>query len=211
MTQHRVIHLDDIEAIPGPGTLTWRPVRATLGLKAFGTNAYTAAEAGEDVVEPHTESSGHEELYFVFRGAARFTLDGETFDAPAGTYVFLPDHTVHRHAVALEAGTTVMSFGGPATFEPSPWEWYFRAGPLYRTDPDRAREILDDGLRAHPDSPGMRYERACLAAVTGDRDDALRRLRDALEIKPELAAQAREDEDFATLRDDADFVALVTR
>ena len=64
--------------------LTWRPVRATLDLKAFGPNAYTAAAAGEDVIEPHTEDE-HEELYFVFRGVARFTLDGEAFDAAAGT------------------------------------------------------------------------------------------------------------------------------
>src|SRR6185503_17493114 len=63
VTSYRVIALDEIEAIPGPGSLTWRPVRATLGLKAFGTNAYTAANAGEDVVEPHTEEE-HEELYF---------------------------------------------------------------------------------------------------------------------------------------------------
>src|SRR5204862_1528569 len=51
----RVVHLDNIEALPGPGTLTWRPVRATLDLHAFGTNASTAEEAGVDVVEPHTE------------------------------------------------------------------------------------------------------------------------------------------------------------
>jgi tetratricopeptide (TPR) repeat protein len=210
VTKYRVIALDEIEAIPGPGTLTWRPVRATLGLKAFGTNAYTAANAGDDVVEPHTEDD-HEELYFVFRGSARFILDGEGFDAPAGTYVHLPDPGVHRHAVAIEPGTTVMSFGGPPTFEPSPWEWYFRAGPLYRTEPDRAREILDEGLREHPDNPGLRYERACLAAVTGDREDALRRLADALELKPSLAEHAPKDADWAALHDDPEFVALITR
>jgi len=71
VTNFRVIALDDVEAIPVGGrdfNLTWRPVRATLGLRAFGTNAYTAAQAGEDVVEPHTEDSGHQELYLVFRG-----------------------------------------------------------------------------------------------------------------------------------------------
>lgn len=51
----RTVHLDDLPAIPGPGTLTWRPVRRTLDVRAFGCNAYTAAEAGSDVVEPHTE------------------------------------------------------------------------------------------------------------------------------------------------------------
>jgi hypothetical protein len=205
-----VVQLDDVEAIPGPGTLTWRPIRATLGIRAFGTNAYTAAEAGQDLVEPHTEDE-HEEVYLVFRGSARFTLDGTTFDAPAGTYVFLPDPAIHRHAVALEPNTTVMSFGGPPTFQPSPWEWYFRAGPLYRTDPERAREILDDGLARYPHSPGMHYERGCLAAITGDRDEALHRLRVALQLDGDLAERATRDEDFAALRDDPGFVALVTR
>jgi tetratricopeptide (TPR) repeat protein len=198
VTKFRVIALDDIEAIPGPGTLTWRPVRATLGLRAFGTNAYTAREAGEDVVEPHTEDE-HEEVYFVFRGAARFTLDGETFEAPAGTYVFIGDPKVHRHAVALEPGTTVMSFGGPPTFQPSPWEWYFRAAPLKTSDPRRAREILDDGLRAHPDSGGMYYELACLEAVNGNLDTARQHLARAVELRPEAAEWARTDEDLRAL------------
>jgi Cupin domain len=148
---HRVVHLDELEAIPGPATLTWRPVRGALGIRAFGCNAYTADEAGQDVVEPHTEEgSDHEELYFVARGRATFTIEGDTFDAPAGTYVFLPDPASHRHAVAAEAGTTVLSFGGPPTFEPSRWEWTFRAHALLDDDPARAREIVEDGLRAHP-------------------------------------------------------------
>src|SRR3954467_15380243 len=121
-----IVQLDDVEAIPGPGTLTWRPIRATLGIRAFGTNAYTAAQAGQDLVEPHTEDE-HEEVYLVFRGSARFTLDGETFDAPAGPYVFIADPKVHRPAGAPQPGTTVMSFGGPPTFEPSEWEGRFLA------------------------------------------------------------------------------------
>ena len=44
----RVVHLDEIETIPGPGTLTWHPVRAHLGLRAFGTNAYTAQRVGDE-------------------------------------------------------------------------------------------------------------------------------------------------------------------
>jgi quercetin dioxygenase-like cupin family protein len=132
----KVVHLDDIERIPGPDTLTWLPVRATLGIGAFGCNAYVARAEGEDVVEPHTESGAdHEELYFVARGRAQFTVDGEQFDAPAGTYVFIPDPESHRHAVAAETGTTVLSFGGPPTFEPSEWE-----GRWLREHRERAQE-----------------------------------------------------------------------
>ena len=120
---HKVVHLDDIERVQGPDTLTWLPVRATLDIRAFGCNAYVAGAEGEDVVELHTEEGAdHQELYFVARGRAEFTVDGDRFDAPAGTYVFIPDPESHRHAVAAEAGTTVLSFGGPPTFEPSEWE-----------------------------------------------------------------------------------------
>ena len=97
-TPPKVVHLDQIEPVSGPGTLTWRPVRSTLGIRAFGCNAYTTREAGQDVVEPHTENPqlAHEELYFVASGRATFTIDGERYDAPAGTYVFVPDPASHR-------------------------------------------------------------------------------------------------------------------
>ena len=209
----RTIHLDELESIPGPGSLTWRPVRATLGIRAFGCNAYTAAKAGDDVVEPHTEDPtlAHQELYFVAQGRATFTIDGEEHDAPAGTYVFIPDPASHRHAVAAEPRTTVLSFGGPPTFEPSAWEWTFRAAPLMRADPARARELLVEGIEARPDSPGLYYNLACLEALEGDRDKALAALRRALELtrsQAELAASARQDEDFVSLRGDPEFEAL---
>ena len=101
--RYAVAQLDELESVPGPGSLTWRPVRAHFDVRAFGCNAYTASAAGEDVVEPHDEAGdpGHEELYFVHRGRARFSLDGEEFEAGPGTYVFVRDPAVHRHAVAL--------------------------------------------------------------------------------------------------------------
>jgi hypothetical protein len=213
----RVVHLEELESVAGPGSLTWRPVRLTLGVRAFGCNAYTAAQAGEDVVEPHTEAAAlpgedpslaHEELYFVAAGRALFEIDGEEYDAPAGTYVFVPDPASHRHAVATEAGTTVLSFGGPPTFAPSAWEWAFRAGPLIRTDPERAREILAEGLAAKPSAPSLLYNMACLDAVQGNRGAAIEALRTAIAGRPEAAAWAREDEDFTSLRDDPQFARL---
>jgi hypothetical protein len=203
--RYAVARLDDIEELPGPGTLRWQPVRATLGVRAFGTNAYTAREAGQDVVEPHTESPelAHEELYFVARGRATFRLDGEEIDAPAGTYVFVADPAVHRHAVAAEPDTTVLSFGGPATFTPSAWEWTFRAEPLVDTDPERARAIVDDGLRTHPDSPGLLIYVAKLEARAGRTDAAREALRRALARQPSAVELAREDERLVALLDDA--------
>ena len=51
----KVLGLDEIEGIPVFGALVRKPVRKTLGVTAFGINAYTAANAGDEVVEEHTE------------------------------------------------------------------------------------------------------------------------------------------------------------
>jgi hypothetical protein len=197
----RSVHLDELEAIPGPGSLTWHPVRATLGIRAFGCNAYSAEKAGDDVVEPHTEDAeyNHEELYFVARGRATFHLDDETIDAPAGTYVFVPDTATHRHAVAAEPGTTVLSFGGPPSFTPSPWEWSFRAAPLVESDPEKARAIIEDGLREHPDSPGLRIHLARLEVRAGNEERARELLALAFERQPESEELARQDPRLAEL------------
>jgi hypothetical protein len=130
----RTTTLDDIEEIAVvDGTLRWKPIRRTLGIRAFGTNAY-AADAGQLVVEEHDERSGtgpggHEELYVVVRGHARFTIDGEDLDAPAGTLVFLPEPEARRVATALEDGTIVMAVGGRVgeAYEVSEWEDRFVA------------------------------------------------------------------------------------
>jgi Tetratricopeptide repeat/Cupin domain len=191
----RVVHLDELQAIAGPGTLTWHPVRAHLGIRAFGTNAYSAAKAGDDVVEPHDENAdlAHEELYFVARGRATFTLDGETFDAPAGTYVFVPDPATHRHAVAAEPDTTVLSFGGPPTFTPSAWEWMFRAVALVDSDLEAARAIVEDGLEKHPESPGIRIALARVRLAEGDEAGARAALAEALALEPDAEDYVRQD------------------
>jgi hypothetical protein len=163
------------------------------------------------VIEPHIEDPklAHQELYFVAAGRAAFKIDGTEDDAPAGTYVFVPDPASHRHAVAVEAGTTVLSFGGPPTFTPSAWEWSFQAGPLIRSDPERARQILVAGLQSHPESALLHHDLACLEAVGHRRDSAMASLRKALELRPEVTEWAREDPDLESLRDDPEFRALV--
>ncbi len=126
------VRLDEIEPIAVVnGTLLWRPVRRTLDIGAFGINAYVAPNAGDDVVEEHTERSlGHEEVYVVLAGRATFTLDDETVDAPAGTVVFIRDVDVKRHARAEEPGTSVLAIGGPrdAVYEPSAVGGLLRGG-----------------------------------------------------------------------------------
>ena len=172
---------------------------------AFGINAYTAPNAGDDVVEEHAETSlGHEEIYIVLNGRATFTLDEETLDAPAGTMVFIHDPAVKRHARAEEPGTSVLAVGGPhdGAYEPSPWEHSF-AAEKHRVSGDfeaMATEIAR-GLEQHPDNPGLLYKLGCAEALAGRPEDALLHVRRALELKPEWEEVAREDEDLVTLRE----------
>ena len=206
----KVLKLDEIDAFPGPGTLTWHPVRHALGVRAFGCNAYTAHTVGADVVEPHTEDPelAHQELYFVASGHAVFTIDEQRYEAPAGTYVFIPDPNSHRHAVAGEPDTTVLSFGGPPTFTPSAWEWAFRAASIRDADSKAARVILEEGLISHPENPQLLYELACLDSITGRHQEALSALARAIAGNPEIRAWAREDEDFQPLQTTPDFQVL---
>lgn len=63
----RIVRLDQLEATPGPGSLTWHPVRLMLSVRALGCDAYTTGEASHDVVKPHPEDPrlDHEERYLV--------------------------------------------------------------------------------------------------------------------------------------------------
>src|SRR5918996_3347382 len=78
----QVAHLDDIER-RGRDI----PVRERLGIQAFGINAYTPGKDGTLISEHDEAGSGQEELYIVLDGNATFELDGDTVDAPAGTFV----------------------------------------------------------------------------------------------------------------------------
>jgi tetratricopeptide (TPR) repeat protein len=198
----RIQRIEDLDRIPVAG-VNWRPLRRTLGITAFGTNAYTA-DAGEEVVEAHTEGSGHEEMYVVIAGAARFEVAGETLDAGAGTVVFLPEGEDHRRAVATEDGTTVLAVGGmPGTIAPSAWEWRFAAAPARDAgDYDRAYEICAEGLAVHPDEANLQFDLACFAALGGHRERAIEHLRKAIELNPRAREWMATDDDLVSIRDE---------
>jgi tetratricopeptide (TPR) repeat protein len=212
-----VTRLDDLDRIPvGETGLLWRPIRRRLEIEAFGINAWTAAEPGEEVVEHHDEtgsgSGKHEELYVVVRGRARFQLDDEEFDAPVGTCVFVRDRTVRRGAYAEEPGTTVVALGGKPgeVFEVSPWEHYFAAIPLSQAGDHRAAaEVIRVALERSPDNPPVLYNLACAECLAGDTEAALEHLSRAVVADARCAEWARDDADFDAVRDDPRFVALV--
>ena len=207
----RVARIQEIEPIAVvDGQLQWHPLRRTLGIEAFGINAYTA-NAENLVVEEHDETGAgaghHEELYVVVTGRATFTVDGEEIDAPVGTCVFLDDPKERRAARAVEDGTTVLAIGGErgAAFKVSPWEFAFAGVPAWEAKRyDEAKALLLQGLELHPGNASLLYNLACVEALTGEKDPAFEHLAEAAK-NPRFRAFAETDSDFDSLRDDPRF------
>ena len=160
-----------------PDGFVWRPIRRRFGIRAFGVNAYTALEAGGPIVEEHTESSlGHEEIYLVLRGRARFTVDGNEHELGAGQLVFVRDPALKRGAVALDDDTVVLALGGKPgePHEVSAWEAMFAAVPAVEPrDWDEAIRIHEEALAEQPEHPALLYNLACMEARGGRHVDAL--------------------------------------
>ena len=202
MSSHKVVNIAELDRIPVDHGLEWRPIRRRLGIRAFGMNAYTAENVGDLVVEEHKEGSGHEEVYVVVSGLARFTIDDDEFDAPAGTIVYLPDPGAVRSATSQEEGTTVLAVGGwpDKAFEPSGWEWRFEAEPLSDAGRhDEALAIMQDALEQFGESGAGLYHVARYEARAGRTEEATAHVTRALELNPEFREYAEKDEDLAPL------------
>jgi quercetin dioxygenase-like cupin family protein len=207
---YEVAHIDELDRFPVDDEgLLWRPVRRKLGIKAFGTNAYTAEKGTERVVEEHFEKDGHEELYFVTSGRATFVLGDDEIDAPAGTFVHA-DPGTRRGAVATEPNTTVLAVGAKpgVPHEISAWEEIFVAfGHLRNGDEERGRAVMAEAIANDPDAWQGPYNAACFEAQTGKKDAAIAALKRAIELDAKAREFAAGDEDFDALRDDPEFPA----
>jgi tetratricopeptide (TPR) repeat protein len=209
----QVTQLDQIDEIDD-GRTPFRAVRHHFGIETFGITASTARADGDRLINEHDESEPEsgEELYVVLRGHARFEVDGQVQDAPTGTFVHVPPG-IKRTAFGREAGTTVLAIGAGAPgqpYQPSGWELFaplfalFESGD-YEEGADRAQALI----AGDPPFGGLYYNTACFEARAGRIDAALAHLRRAVELSPQLAELAREDEDFASLRDQAAFAEIV--
>jgi tetratricopeptide (TPR) repeat protein len=200
----------DIVAIKGPNG--WSPIRRELDVQSFGINAWTRAE-GETIVSEHDEEgSGQEELYIVLAGTARFTVDGDDLEAPAGTAVFVGDAASKRTAVAAEDGTTVIVIGGRAgeAYRPGSFEVNIDVFRLFQEGKiEQAKQMITDAIERYEDRGILTYNLACAEARLGETDSAVEHLRAALELRPRLATLASEDTDLDAIRDDPRFAELV--
>lgn len=212
MSGYEVARLDEIEEIDD-GREPFRPVRHHFGISSFGITAWTGKESGDRLINEHDEDEpdGHEELYYVQEGRARFELDGKELDAPAGTFVFV-EPGVKRTAFAEEAGTTLIALGGRPgeAYEAVGWEVWAPLNALYRDGKygeaaDRALPLVE----AHPEYPLLVYNLACCEALAGRTEDAIAHLRQAMEGGDLARKLAAEDSDFDSIRNEPAFRELV--
>jgi hypothetical protein len=210
VTDYSVAQLQEIEVLDD-GRCPWRPVRHHFGITSFGVNAFTGQNVGDRIINEHDEAEEHEELYVVQQGRARFELDGEQVDAPAGTLVFAKPG-VKRTAFAEEPETTLIAIGGAPgqAYEPHGWEVWSQLQPLFQAGEyeqvaDRGRELLED----HPEYPGVAYNVACAEALAGRGDDAIEHLRQSIERSERFRELARDDVDFDSIREEPAFQQLV--
>ena len=211
MSSYAVAHLDEIDEL-SDGRQPWRPVRHHFGITAFGVNAWTASDAGDRIINEHDESDdGTEELYLVQQGRARFEIDGEHVDAPAGTFVFVPGGA-KRTAFAEEPGTTIVAVGGipGKAYETTGWELWAPLRPLYEAgDYAAVAEGLQELAEANPEYPLLTYNLACVEALSGRRTDALEHLRQAVQKSELLRSLAKDDSDLDSIRGEPAFKELV--
>jgi tetratricopeptide (TPR) repeat protein len=209
---YEILALDDLDRLRSTdGTLLLRPLRRRLGFRPFGINAWEAERAGDQLIEPHREESGTEELYVVVRGSARFTLGEETFDAPAGTLVHALPGTF-RSATATEPATIALACGAEAgrAFTPSGWEDFYVAFALQRNgETERARATMQEALERDPDAWQGQYNAACFEALAGETDAAFDHLRRAVAMNSDVVEYAGEDGDLVSLRSDPRYAEIV--
>jgi tetratricopeptide (TPR) repeat protein len=208
---YRILSLDEVETASHLGS-NLIPVRHTLGFRPAGVNAWIA-DRGSQLIPPHEEDSGNEELYAVVRGFARFTVGEEEAAAPEGTLVFVPPE-VFRTAVAEEDGTIVFAVGGNVgeAFNAGGWD-SFALADTYRQAGrfDEGRAIMQQLIAEKPDYWPTSYNAGCFEAQAGNADAALEHLRRAKELDSEgrSAEYFRGDGDLDPIRDDPRFQELL--
>jgi mannose-6-phosphate isomerase-like protein (cupin superfamily) len=202
--KRQVARLDDIER-RGRSI----PVREHFGIHAFGANAYTPTEDGTLINEHHESGSGQEELYIVLDGNATFEVDGETIDAPAGTFVSVQPESQRK---ATGDGTVLALGGTPGeAYQAIDWgeAWPLHSESMTAYGEQRYADAFDAvrrGLEHFPDQPGLNFNYACFSALAGDIDDeTFGHLRRSVELFPPFRQQARLDDDLVAVRDDPRF------
>jgi mannose-6-phosphate isomerase-like protein (cupin superfamily) len=118
-----VAQVDDVPPVKPDWPTTWKSIRHHFGITAFGINAVTKDEGKVLIPEHHEQESGQQEVYFVHRGTAQVTLDGETVTAPEGAVIAVEPGTSRKIEAAASPTTLLVIGGAPGrAYEVGDWE-----------------------------------------------------------------------------------------
>ena len=137
------------------------PVREHMGIHSFGINAFTPGDDGRLIGEHDEAGTGQEELYIVLDGSATFEVDGETFDAPAGTFVYVRPEARRK---ATGDGTVLALGATPGeVYQGIDWgdAWTFHSESMTAYGEQRYDDALAavrGGLEQKPDHRGPQLQ-----------------------------------------------------
>ena len=155
MPQVSVVGPTDGEVIP-LGSITMR-------LLEDGHTTDHRLGIGEITLAPHTDGppqhrhSQHDEGFYVVVGTARFTVEGTTYDAPAGTLVMVPPGVPHTFANLSDQVVVLLN-----TFTPDLYVQYFRD----------LHEMIANGQQLTPKANAQLMSRYATTPVSHVVDDA---------------------------------------
>jgi quercetin dioxygenase-like cupin family protein len=117
MTAYTIVHRDDLER-----TGSWLLVRRSLGVTSFGANLVDIAP-GASIPEHDETGRDQEEVFFVLTGSPHVVIEGEEYEAPAGTFVRI-DPSLRRTMVNHgDDAASVLIISAPTTSGYAPMEW----------------------------------------------------------------------------------------
>lgn len=157
----------------------------------------------------------HDEAIAAGRAAiADLERDGGFVTGPV---TLRPAEAWYRYALALrfggDAAASIAPFRRAIELDPMHARSHFDLAIALHATGDRAAATreLEQTLVLDPGDNDAHYNLACYRALLGERPAALAALTRAIELEPGNAALARDDDDLASLRDDAAFADLVAR
>lgn len=87
--------------------------------------------------------------------------------------------------------------------------YHFAVSQINVANYDEARVHLEKARKLAPKADYVYYALASVASLTGETDDAIKHLAQAIKLRPENRYHARNDDDFKPVEDDARFQELL--
>ena len=152
------------------------------------TQAVQSYESGLRALQEHKFEKAKGHLQKVLSGPDKSLVDR------AQVHILTCDK--HAEKPALQFKTTEEHYDYAV--------WLINAG-----DYVTARDLLDKLLKQNPKAEFVLYGLAALDCLTGHVEESLKTLSDAIQVKPALRFQARNDTDFQNLAEDPRFTELL--